>query len=198
MIGLHTTYAQSGYIRGISAGLSQGEVIYTRWGKHTCPTHASLLYSGTMAGSAWENRGGGSNFLCMPNNPQYYQTRYRVQGHTYLHGAEYAQPLRSSSAELNAPCAVCTVSRRNLVVMIPARIYCPSGWTREYYGYIMAEHRERPRNTFTCIDIAQEGVYGSRGHGSAGDLWHVEAHCSGLKCPPYNPSKEITCVVCTR
>ena len=82
--------------------------------------------------------------------------------------------------------------------MIPAKTTCPSGWTREYYGYLLSEDVAQHCSTFTCVDVAQEGVPGSRGHYPASDLWHVEAHCSGLQCPPYDPEKELTCVVCTR
>lgn len=175
-----------------------GGVVYTRWGSSTCPYTSTLVYSGAMAGTSYEYKGGASNMLCMPFNPDYYNTRSGTQGHSYLHGAEYAQPLQHSSAELNAPCAVCAVYTRTLVLMIPGKIYCPSSWTREYFGYLMSEQKTTQRSAFTCIDKSQEGVTGSRGHTPGSDLWHVEASCSGLRCPPYSPSKELTCVVCTK
>ncbi len=28
-------------------------------------------------------------------------------------------------------------------------------------------------------------------------FFHVEAECGGMQCPPYDPEKELTCVVCT-
>lgn len=185
-------------VRNSSARI--GGVVYTRWGSSTCPYTSTRVYSGAMAGTSYQFRGGASNMLCMPFNPDYYYTRSGTQGHSYLNGAEYAQPLhvRYSSPELNAPCAVCTVYTRSQVLMIPGKIYCPSSWTREYFGYLMSESGNEYRSTFTCIDKYQEGLAGSRGHSPASDLWHVEASCSGLKCPPYSPSKELTCVVCTK
>lgn len=171
---------------------------YTRWGRSHCPYTSSIVYSGTMAGTSWHYEGGGSNFLCMPFNPDYLSVRNGEQNQSPLEGAEYAQPLRKSSAELNAPCTVCSVASRNQVLMIPGKIYCPSSWTREYYGYLMSEGKHTHRSSFACIDIAQEGIPGSWGHTSASDLWHVEARCNGVPCPPYDPQKEITCVVCTK
>ena len=87
--------------------------------------------------------------LCMPFDPNYYNPRSWTQGHSYLHGAEYALPLRQSSAELNAPCAVCTVYTRSQALMIPGKINCPSSWTREYFGYLMSEGLSGYRSTFT-------------------------------------------------
>ena len=31
-----------------------------------------------------------------------------------------------------------------------------------------------------------------------GLLYHVEASCNGLPCPPYVAEKELTCAVCTK
>ena len=39
----------------------------------------------------------------------------------------------------NAPCAVCYASTRVAVFMLPARTSCPTGWTREDYGYLMSD-----------------------------------------------------------
>ena len=36
--------------------------------------------------------------------------------------------------EQNVPCAVCYTGTRVTVMMIPAKIHCPSGWTVEYTG----------------------------------------------------------------
>ena len=150
-----------------------------------------------MAGTAYGYQGGASNLLCMPKDPQYsLRTQRGVQGWSYLHGAEYAHTF-GTTHNLNVPCAICSVPRQQ-ALMIPGKTTCPSGWTREYYGYLMSENKATYRSTFTCVDVAQEGLPGSRGHVSASDLYYVEAHCSGLHCPPYDPERELTCVVCTR
>ena len=48
--------------------------------------------------------------------------------------------LVSTLHDHNAPCAVCHVSTRVAVLMIPAWRHCPSQWTLEYTGYLMSEH----------------------------------------------------------
>ena len=181
-------------------GSKSGSVVYTRWGNSSCPneTTTKLVYSGTMGGASSDYRGGASNYLCMPNDPQHLNTRSGVQGHSYLLSAEYARPLQCSSDELNVPCAVCSVSTREQVLMIPGKTSCPATWTREYYGYLMSESRRRYRSMFICVDVSQEGMPSSQGFTSGSNLWHVEADCSGLKCPPYDSEKELTCVVCTK
>ena len=55
------------------SGPVSGGATYTRWGRTSCPniTGTSLVYSG-RAGKSWHTHsGGGGNYQCLPNNPQY-------------------------------------------------------------------------------------------------------------------------------
>ena len=88
---------------------------------------------------------------------------------------------------------------RETVVMIPAKISCPSSWTREYYGYLMAEAVYFHHSTFECVDQSAQSVPGSIANTDGAVFYHVEVKCSvGIPCPPYNTQKEVTCVVCTK
>ena len=99
----------------------------------------------------------------------------------------------------NVPCAVCYVSTRPTVVMIPAKASCPPTWTREYYGYLMTEYKGHHRTMFECVDEDQESLPGSYGNTDGATFHHVEAACNSLlPCPPYNNNKELNCVVCTK
>ncbi|KAK2174253.1 hypothetical protein NP493_816g02017 [Ridgeia piscesae] len=41
--------------------------------------------------------------------------------------------------------------------MIPARLTCPDGWTKEYVGYLMSAHyTHQGRTTYTCVDNARK------------------------------------------
>ena len=150
---------------------------------------------------------GGANYLCMPKDPEYSTTlTYRdgVQGSAYVYGTEYKQPLQGEQVH-NAPCAVCYVSTRPTVVMIPAKASCPPTWTREYYGYIMTDVKGSPphprgRSMFECVDKDQESLPGSAANTPGATFHHVEASCSagGLPCLPYNDHQELNCVVCTK
>ena len=46
---------------------------YVRWGRTTCPVNQSteLVYSGRAGGSWWSKTGGATNYLCMPDDPDY-------------------------------------------------------------------------------------------------------------------------------
>ena len=83
--------------------------------------------------------------------------------------------------------------------MIPAKASCPPTWTREYYGYLMAEHRNHHRATFECVDADQESLPGSQDGLNGALFFHAEADCgNGLPCPDYNDHQELNCVVCTK
>ena len=69
-----------------------GGVVYTRWGRYTCSntTGAQLLYAGRAAGSFFTEQGGGANYLCLPEQPQYSNYTAGTQGgRAFLYGAEY-------------------------------------------------------------------------------------------------------------
>ena len=50
-----------------SPGPRNGGVVYTRWGKISCPngTGTELVYAGRAGGSWFRHTGGGANYLCM-------------------------------------------------------------------------------------------------------------------------------------
>ena len=183
----------SGYRAGSAA------VTYTRWGHNRCPYGVQLVYSGAMAGSHYSHQGGGSNYLGLPDEPNYKTLNVKSKGSvSYLYGTEYEHPIVGVH-DHGAPCAVCYVPGRSVKEMIPATTTCPSGWTREYYGYIMSGHySHRGRTEFLCIDRAQKSLPGSAGNQDGALLYHVQAVCTGIHCPPYKPYKALTCVVCSK
>ena len=183
-----------------AAGPRSGGVTYTRWGKSSCPNTAGteLVYAGRAGGTSFSHKGGAANYLCMPLDPEYTLSyRAGVNGHNYVYGAEYEQPLRGSQ-DHNVPCAVCSVSTREMVLMIPAKTSCPTSWTREYYGYLMSEYINHHRSHYECVDKDPESILGSHANANGVLFYHVEASCNGMPCPPYDAQKELNCVVCTK
>ena len=75
-------------------------------------------------------------------NPDYINgTRTIASFYSVLHGGEYdtwGGP-HNDLGNHNVPCAVCLASTRATMTMVPAKTQCPISWTREYYGYLMAE-----------------------------------------------------------
>ncbi len=179
------------------SGENAGGVTYTRWGSTSCP--GEKIYSGRVGGTAYQHQGGGSNYLCMPDDPEYgLAYRAGVQNHSPVDGAEYQDPLTLNKNNRNVPCAVCCVSNRTASVMIPARMNCYGNWTREYYGYLMAEYRGHRRTEFVCMDHSMETLPGMTADTNGVLFHHAEATCNGLSCSKYNREKELSCVVCTK
>ena len=162
-------------------------------------------HSGRAGGSQYNEGGGATNYLCMPD---YLEYAAGVQGANHVYGVEYwpvaGQPfyVQPNVHAHNVPCAVCMAVSRCSMLMIPAKTQCPTSWTKEYVGYLMSEAQSHAlATTYECVDKDPESVPGlnSVGWGSgSGLLNHVEASCNGMACPPYDPEKELTCVVCTR
>ena len=101
----------------------------------------------------------------------------------------------------NVPCAVCYTATRDTIVMIPAKIYCPSKWTVEYTGYLMSSRKDTQyRSMYECVDKDPESVSGLNALvDEMSTFLHVEPVCTGsFSCPPYDAGKELTCVVCSR
>lgn len=176
-----------------------GGLVYTRWGRTVCSAGARLVYSGRVAGPHYDSGGGGSNYICMVNNPQYFSDRGHG-GHSKLYGSEYEfhNGPRSSYKNHNVPCVVCEVTTRSKYLMLPGRYSCPSSWTREYYGYLIAEGPRNHHVEYICLDRNPQQVPGGVGHQAATDMYPVRATCTGLNCPPFRTDKDVTCAVCSK
>ena len=142
-----------------------GGLVYTRWGRTTCP-HTSgtqLVYVGRAAGSHYGHKGGGSDILCMPDDPEYLNYCPGVQNYSPVSGVEYIASSCQALGNLNhknMPCAVCSGTKTR-VLMIPAKVNCPPQWQREYYGYLMAPHATgHYRASYMCVDEHSEAIPG--------------------------------------
>ena len=111
-------------------GPVSGGATYTRWRRTLCPSIAgtSLVYSGRAGKSWYTHTGGGGNYQCLPNNPEYGRFSPGVQNYAPIYGVEYQTYSFNNQHILNhnVPCAVCHVSTRAAVLMIPAWRHCPS------------------------------------------------------------------------
>ena len=185
-------------------GPPTGGAVYVRWGRTSCPTGqgTELVYSGRAGGSHFNKHGGAANILCMPNDPGHLPYGSGVQGRSHMYAVALditsGQPLYSARSHC-LTCAVCYASTRVTILTIPAKVNCPSNWTMEYTGYMVAGHdNHNGRTMFECIDSNPETIPGSFSWNYAAAFYHVEPNCDGLSCPPYDAQKELTCVVCSR
>ena len=158
------------------------------------------MYAGRTGGSHHKHKGGGSNPQCLPLDPNYIKYQLGTQTASYMYGAEYyfSNAVVPNTDGGDVPCAVCYVPTRTALYMIPAKYTCPTGWTTEYYGFLMSEGFAQFRSMFTCVDKALKVAVGSQAvqHGLL--FFPVEGRCGSLPCPPYEQTKELTCAVCTK
>ena len=181
-----------------------GGVVYTRWGRTICPQDkgTQLLYSGRTAGSHFTQSGGGANYLCLPDNPEYLATQAGASNwRANLYGTEYETNVGSLSGlhNHNVPCAICYASNRVSLLMIPAKLTCPTNWTMEYQGYLMADYHGHKRNSmFECVDKNAQAIPGGAKDTNGALFYNVETKCVGILCPPYDEQRELACVVCTK
>ena len=158
-----------------------------------------LLYAGRAAGTSYDLKGGTSDRLCLPEQPEYLTYQSGVQDISALHGSEYETHggILARLQDHNVPCAVCHSSSRGSMIMIPARLSCPNAWTLEYSGYLMSAHKGHYRTSTVCMDKNPEAIAGSAKSTNGALFYQMEANCNGLQCPPYVAEKELTCAVCT-
>lgn len=183
---------------------SNSSVVYTRWGKTTCPSNAELVHSGFTGGSRYTDQGAAVDPLCLPKNPEW---GIYTDGHdgyrNYVYGTEYeTQTFKGNIKTVHdqdVPCAVCLVHQRSVVQMFPARKTCYKGWTLEYHGYLMAgRHNHIAGTSYTCVDSHPDTLHGGSTDKDGRLLYLVEASCGSLKCPPYVAGRELVCAVCSR
>ncbi|VDI80416.1 Hypothetical predicted protein [Mytilus galloprovincialis] len=184
-------------------GGHQGET-YIRWGKSSCPQKATLVYDGYAAGNDDSIGGSGSNFLCLPKNPDWKEYTSGANTHTgRIFGVEYEilnhKPYPKSFHNQDMPCAVC-LTARSMVLMVPGKLKCHKGWKKEFSGYLMSEMSTSTRtpSQYICVDEKLESVPGGAAGRNQCVVYPVEAVCGNLKCPPYVGGRELTCVVCSK
>ena len=172
-------------------------------------------FAGYAAGKHYGRVGGGSNRLCLPEQPQWKNHSTATGWSGWLYGTEY-RLLTSHDALFSnggksvfngkpTPCAVCYVPQRSAQLMIPASNECPVRWTREYDGYLMSEHSYPVRKqvfvhhstSYICIDASPETAVGSTFQTQA-FLYFFKVGCGTLPCSRYHDGWEVACVVCTK
>ncbi|XP_052796405.1 uncharacterized protein LOC128228900 [Mya arenaria] len=179
----------------ISAGST-----YIRWGRNTCPddTGSKLVYKGFAAGPHFAHSGGGSDYLCLPEDP-IFEVNQIGGARELIYGAEYGTrgTFMNQLHNNDVPCAVCKTNSTN-ILMIPARKACYPGWKTEYWGYLMTSYyKHASQNSYACMDADPEYIPGGNADQNGALFFFVEGRCGSLTCPPYIEGHELTCVVCS-
>ena len=167
--------------------------------------------SGYAAGRHHRRVGGGSNQLCLPEEPQLHNHTKPGVYSGYLYGIKYRTDGDNSYYGTTTyhgkptPCAVCYVPQRSAQLMIPASNTCPVGWTREYNGYLMSAYSyPAGHNTYghhstshICVDASPEVATGPI-HQFQSSLYFVGIGCGTLPCSKFTECFNLPCVVCTK
>lgn len=172
--------------------------VFTRWGRFECPTSSTLIYKGYTGGSHRLHKGAASNFLCLPEYPQW-ETRSVGGFYTSVYGTEYENNFFGGNAlNQDVPCSVCKTKTGTKSVMIPARTTCYEGWSIQYKGYLGAGYHDHPASTeFICVDENVQFVPGGYENKDGKLIYPVVAKCGSLRCHPYIENKPMACVVCS-
>ena len=175
-------------------------VVYTRWGARDCPEGTTKLYEGFMAGKSHGSWGGGYNYLCMHNKPQYPNGFSNGnQNGNLLYGTEYESTgVLVKNVNGDAACAVCEHSTASIVYTQWGRRNCSNGHRTEYEGLIMSTYYTQYKSENICIDIVRDSHAASNsGNNGQGQLYvsEIEGGASDEKMYPHD--RELACAVCS-
>ncbi|CAC5408718.1 unnamed protein product [Mytilus coruscus] len=197
---LHTSRKEEGLSTGkpVASG-----VTYVRWGKKGCPKGVEMVYTGQVGGNDFTNKGGGVNYLCLPHDPENGESV--KGGNDQLYGAEYQMDssykppgMNSNLHQKEVTCTVCYQRKRSAVLMIPGKKTCFKGWTLEYTGYIMSDHKTHSSKEYACVDKDPEPLDNKTGDENGALFYGINTKCGSLRCPPYKDRVSVLCVVCTK
>lgn len=197
---------------------SYGGSTFVRWGKSACSETSKQIYRGQVAAPDHDTSGGGTNYMCLPADPDYHPNSPDKAPSATIFRVWYE--ITSDLDKLpkvhkeSVPCAVCESDRRVTQLMIPATTRCPSSdWVLEYNGYLMSAPTQYHsggflkdsyyRTSYICVDKNFES-FGQKPDTawSGSGLYLIRAECQkpgGLgTCPPYDAKKALACVVCSK
>jgi hypothetical protein len=118
---------------------------FTRWGRTTCPSNSTLLYTGVTAGGGPET-GNGANMLCLSTDPEYPQGRFATSdtAGANIHRAQYFTSSIQGIASFTKldrgeiPCAVCKRNEDGIKSLFyPGRVTCPAGFNAVPFIFVL-------------------------------------------------------------
>ncbi len=198
---VHVVYHYDFYVLARLAD-STTKTIYTRWGRYECPSGASVVYVGFVAGTWYEYHGGAANLICLPESPEYVQTE-KSSRYTFIYSTEYEssnEVFSSDTQDYDVPCVVCSSTRGSSTMMVPATPSCPNGLNNEYSGYMMTNDEGHGHPTdIVCVDQNPEIMLGSERNENGALLYFVTAACdrSFMPCDPYKHLVPLSCAICS-
>ena len=96
---------------------------------------------GIAGGGSYAESGSGSTYLCLPHDPDFAPSNfpsalYNNGQVARVWGAEYQYSYGNVKGDDDVTCAACLDTKAVTSMMIPGKALCPSGWRKQYSGYI--------------------------------------------------------------
>uniref|UniRef100_A0A2L2XXL2 Uncharacterized protein n=1 Tax=Parasteatoda tepidariorum TaxID=114398 RepID=A0A2L2XXL2_PARTP len=187
-----------------------GTGTYIRWGTKSCPETPMIYQLSTGFMSATTNRGtgGGSDYLCLPDEPEFkdQDPSFGSDSSTHVAGTKYGlmdeHPFEEHDVRSyfgrGVPCSTCHLTNRTLIHVFPAADECPEDWITEYSGYLMSG--SNLPGTHICMDEKPESYEQNTEEQQSHTLSivHVSEIEGGLPKPPYRGKAAVQCIVCSK
>ena len=152
-----------------------------------------------MAGKRHDISGGGTEFLCLPEQPSWGEHGNSDNKNGQVFSVEYEMNIGINlkhEYNYNAPCCLCKTNYAT-TVMIPGLVSCFDGWHLQYIGYLGAGQRYGSATNYVCVDSNPKGLPGTGQNEYEATVHNVEIQCGSLNCPPYVNNRQLACVVCS-
>ncbi|XP_071131279.1 uncharacterized protein [Mytilus edulis] len=175
---------------------------YIRWGRNDCfAQNTELIYKGYAAGEKYyyssTYRGGASNMLCLPDNPEL--SNKTAGGSSLIYGTEFSgNDLIAGANDEDVSCAMCRSTNTSSTVMFPGRKTCYSGWKEEYNGVLASSAYSHNPSPYICVDVHPIYVNGGQRNNDEHLLYVTKLKCGSIPCPPYTDNVQVNCVVCSK
>lgn len=154
---------------------------------------------GMAASGSYAHFSSAASHVCLPFDPDIGPVS-KTPFVSSLYGTEYEE--KSFGAKLlyeDMPCAVCRANHVTSLLMIPGRSHCYDGWSEQYSGNLAGGFYDyHAAVDYLCVDEKSDTIIGGVAHQAGSFIYPVRAYCGILKCPPYDHSTLLKCVVCTK
>ena len=155
--------------------------------------------TGIAAGGHYGEFGSGTSYLCLPHDPDSAPSHFPYaldSSSSYVArawGAEFQFTCGNVKVDDDVPCAACLDTEAKTYMMIPGKASCPSGWRKQYSGYICANYyRHLAASEYACVDDDPQYIEGRRQNLSGKLFYPALTVCGSLPCPPYASAKYLT------
>lgn len=149
-----------------------GASTYINWGRSDCPGGHSVVYEGRAVAPAFDNAGGGAEYICLHEsgsagglsimNAPAMSSVVGVHLETFADPSAFGlpmniEPLSSDNGDAIA-CAVC-LTFDSTTIMVPNSNMCPSmSWDMAYTGFLMTA---RDYISITPLNLDHDPVFGN-------------------------------------